>query len=76
VVRAAPPSHAGSERIGDEVFNEIFHPVARRLVAKCDACLRVGGPSAGADKMVALARQHGKLVYYSLSEVSSGSSSR
>jgi hypothetical protein len=61
--------HAGSKRIGDEVFNEIFHPIARRLVAKCDGCLRIGGASAGADEMVALARQHGKPVYYSLSEV-------
>lgn len=61
--------HAGSEGPGDAVFNEIFHPVARRLVAKCDACLRIGGASAGADEMVALAREHGKAVYFSLSDV-------
>ena len=54
---------AGSKRIGDAVFDEIFHPIARRLVAKCDACLRIGGPSAGADEMVALAKQNGKLVF-------------
>jgi hypothetical protein len=63
--------HAGSKRIGDAVFNEIFHPIARRLVAKCDACLRIGGPSAGADEMVALARQHGKAVYFSIGEIPS-----
>ena len=67
--------HAGSKRIGDEVFNEIFHPIARRLVVKCDGCLRIGGASAGADEMVALARQHGKPVYYSLSEVPSATPS-
>jgi hypothetical protein len=39
------------------------------LVAKCDAVLRIGGPSAGADEMVALARRHGKAVYLSLEEV-------
>ena len=61
--------HAGSKRIGDAVFTEIFHPISRRLVAKCDGCLRVGGPSAGADEMVSLAKQHGKPVYYSLEEV-------
>ncbi|WP_280155316.1 DUF4406 domain-containing protein [Piscinibacter sp. XHJ-5] len=61
--------HAGSTGIGDEVFNEIFHPVSRRLVAKCDACLRIGGPSAGADEMVAIARQHGKAVFHGLDEV-------
>ena len=61
--------HAGSKTIGDAVFNEIFHPVARRLVPKCDACLRIGGPSSGADEMVDLARQNGKAVYFSLEEI-------
>jgi hypothetical protein len=61
--------HAGSSGIGDAVFNEIFHPVARRLVTKCDACLRIGGPSAGADEMVALARDAGRQVYFSSSDI-------
>lgn len=61
--------HAGSKRIGDAVFNEIFHPISRRLVAQCDGCLRIGGASAGADEMVALARQHGKAVYRALEEI-------
>jgi len=54
---------AGSTQIGDAVFDEIFHPVARRLVAKCDGVLRIGGASAGADDMVATAERHGKLVF-------------
>jgi hypothetical protein len=62
-------AHAGPKGIGDPVFNEIFHPISRRLVAKCDACLRIGGPSAGADEMVTLARKNGKAVYYSLDEI-------
>ncbi|MBX9965489.1 MAG: DUF4406 domain-containing protein [Burkholderiales bacterium] len=61
--------HAGSAGIGDPVYDEIFHPISRRLVAKCDACLRIGGPSTGADEMVALARQHGKKIYHSLEEI-------
>ncbi|MGE0423030.1 MAG: DUF4406 domain-containing protein [Reyranellaceae bacterium] len=61
--------HAGSTRIGDAVFDEIFHPVARRLVAKCDACLRIGGPSAGADEMVALARAAGRQVFFSMQDI-------
>jgi hypothetical protein len=61
--------HAGSKGIGDDIFNEIFHPISRRLIAKCDACLRIGGPSAGADEMVALARSHGKQVFFELSAV-------
>lgn len=63
--------HAGSRGIGDEIFNEIFHPIARSLVARCDACLRIAGASAGADEMVSLARQHRKAVYYSLQDVPS-----
>jgi hypothetical protein len=42
-------------------------------VAKCDGCLRIGGPSKGADEMVELARQHGKAVYYALEEIPSAS---
>jgi hypothetical protein len=61
--------HAGSTGIGDTAFNEIFHPISRRLVVKCDGCLRIGGASAGADEMVALAKQHGKAVYMSLAEI-------
>jgi hypothetical protein len=53
---------AGSERVGDAVFDEIFHPIARRLLDRCDAVLRVGGASAGADEMVQRARATGKLV--------------
>ena len=34
---------AGSKKIGDDAFNEIFHPIAVRLLEKCDAVLRVGG---------------------------------
>ena len=61
--------HAGSKRMGDSVFNEIFHPISRRLIAKCDACLRIGGPSTGADEMVALAKQYGKAVYFGFEEL-------
>jgi hypothetical protein len=60
---------AGSQRVGDAIFNEIFHPVARQLVARCDACLRIGGPSQGADEMVELARQHGKLVFQRFEDI-------
>jgi hypothetical protein len=54
---------AGGEAVGDAVFDEIFHPIARRLMERCDGVLRIGGTSAGADEMVALARAQGKPVY-------------
>jgi hypothetical protein len=61
--------HAGSTAVGDAVFDEIFHPIARRLVARCDACLRIGGPSKGADEMVALARAAGARVFSRMEDV-------
>jgi hypothetical protein len=60
---------AGSKQIGDEIFNEIFHPIARRLIERVDAVLRVGGPSSGADEMVTLARAAGKRVYTAIDEI-------
>ena len=60
---------AGSKEIGDAAFNEIFHPVAIRLLDKVDAVLRIGGPSQGADEMVRIGREKGKKVYFSINEV-------
>ena len=54
---------AGSARPGDPLFDEIFHPIAERLLARCDAVLRTGGPSEGADRMAERARAQGKDVY-------------
>jgi hypothetical protein len=60
---------AGSQRVGDELFNEIFHPIAQQIAQRCDACLRIGGPSAGADGMVKLAQELGQQVFYRLEDV-------
>jgi molybdopterin biosynthesis enzyme len=60
---------AGSKHIGDDAFNEVFHPIAIRLLEKCDAVLRVGGASAGADEMVRVGRRLGLRIYKSLEEV-------
>lgn len=60
---------AGSKKIGDAPFTEVFHPIAERLVTRCDAILRIGGASQGADLMVQQARALGRTVYHRLSEV-------
>ena len=60
---------AGSERVGDASFTAIFHPIAERLLEHCDAVLRVGGPSEGADLMVETARAHGLAVFSGLQDV-------
>ena len=60
---------AGSKQIGDEPFNEIFHPIAEMLLDQCDAVLRVGGPSQGADLMVEVGRKKGLKIYDDLNDV-------
>lgn len=60
---------AGSTRVGDGVFTEIFHPIASALLSRCDAVLRVGGASVGADEMVAQAREQGKHVFTGIEQV-------
>ena len=60
---------AGSKMIGDEAFHEIFHPIAVRLLEKCDAVLRVGGPSAGADEMLRVGKRLGLKLYSRLEEI-------
>jgi hypothetical protein len=67
---ALPLVHlAGSQNIGDAAFNEIFHPIAVRLLEKCDAVLRVGGPSSGADEMVRVGRELGLKIYTNSAEI-------
>ena len=60
---------AGSKQVGDEAYDEIFHPIAERLLEKCDAVLRIGGASTGADLMVEVARKSGLQVYTELQQI-------
>lgn len=60
---------AGSVQPGDEAWEAIQYPVAHRLLQKCDAVLRIGGASKGADQDVALARQWGIPVYFNIEDV-------
>ena len=60
---------AGSRKIGDAPFNQIFHPVALKLLERCDAVLRVGGASSGADEMVSTGKTLGKIVFHKLEDI-------
>ena len=60
---------AGSKQVGDSIFNEIFHPIAIKLINHCDAVLRIGGASAGADEMVATGKAMGKKIFYDKTEI-------
>ncbi len=69
---ALPLVHlAASKQVGDDAFNEIFHPIAERLLERCDGVLRVGGDSKGADLMVEIARQKGLKTFTKLAEIPS-----
>jgi hypothetical protein len=60
---------AGSKAVGDAIFNEIFHPIAVQLIDHCDAVLRIGGASSGADEMVNTGREKGKIIFMNKSEI-------
>ena len=60
---------AGSTRVGDAIFTEIQYPASHRVLAKCDAILRIEGASKGADQDVALAKDLGLKVYYDINDI-------
>lgn len=60
---------AGGMVPGDAIFKAYQYPVAHRLLAHCDAVLRIPGASAGADLDVARARDLGLPVYYCIDEI-------
>ena len=62
-------AQAGGAHVADAVHQEFLYPVARRLLARCDAVLRLPGASKGADEDVRLARERGLPVYYHVGEV-------
>src|SRR5689334_7456256 len=60
---------AGGKNVGDELYDEILHPTAGRLIERCDAILRLEGESKGADNDVRLAKERGIPVYYHMDEI-------
>ncbi|MDO1581401.1 DUF4406 domain-containing protein [Rhizobium oryzicola] len=67
---ALPVWHAaGGLKIGDDLYEEIFHPVAGRLLALCDGVLRLPGDSKGADNDVRIATERGIPIWYRLEDV-------
>ena len=60
---------AGSKEMGDSIWNELFHPVAIRLICKCDIVFRIGGASGGADEMVKIGKEKGKRIIYKIKEI-------
>jgi hypothetical protein len=57
---------------GADRFEAIMMPLSLALAERCDACLRVGGPSKGADAEMDLFRAAGKPVYRDLADIPPG----
>jgi len=66
---ALPLIEAAEAAGQSDAYDEIFHPIAERVLARCDACLRIGGPSEGADRMIRVAHELGKRIFTSLADV-------
>lgn len=62
------------EAAGAGCYDEIMMPLSLALAARCDGCLRIGGPSRGADDEVARFRAAGRPVWFSLDAVPSAQS--
>ena len=60
---------AGSVRPGDKAYDEILYPVAKRLLTKCDAVLRLEGESKGADEDVRIAKERGLKIFYKIEDI-------
>ena len=67
---ALPLLHlAGSQETGDAAYQEISYPIAHRILLKCDAVLRIEGPSKGADEDVRIAIANGLTIYFNINDV-------
>jgi hypothetical protein len=60
---------AGGKAVGDDLYEEIFHPVAGRLLQLCDGVLRLEGESKGADNDVRIARERGIPVWHRIEDI-------
>ncbi|WP_405871881.1 DUF4406 domain-containing protein [Streptomyces zaomyceticus] len=53
----------------DPLADQVLYPAAERLLARCDAVLRLPGESAGADGDVATARRRGLPVHDDIAQI-------
>ncbi len=54
---------------GAEEFSDIMMPLSLALAERCDACLRIGGHSQGADREVERFKAAGKPVYSAVDQL-------
>ena len=68
-VNMALPIIAAAEA---DVFDEVMMPISLAFAERCDAVLRLGGPSQGADQEVARFTRAGKQVFHTLADIPPG----
>jgi hypothetical protein len=56
---------------GTDSYDDIMMPLSLQLADRCDAVLRIGGPSAGADREVERLQEQGLPVYRHIDEIPS-----
>lgn len=54
---------------GQEMYNELMMPISLALAERCDAVLRIGGTSSGADREVEKFQAKGLPVFRSIDEI-------
>jgi len=57
------------EVAGESSYERIMMPLSLALTERCDACLRIGGVSTGADEEAERIQRLGRPVFYSLDEL-------
>src|SRR4051794_14861762 len=60
---------AGAEGPLSPLAEAVMYPTAERLLAHCDAVLRLEGESRGADQDVAIAQERGLPVYHRVEDI-------
>lgn len=63
---------AGADGLADPLVEQVMYPTAHRLLQHCDGVLRLPGDSRGADQDVAIARERGIPVWFSIDEIPDG----
>ncbi|MER5618586.1 DUF4406 domain-containing protein [Streptomyces sp. NEAU-S7GS2] len=66
---ALPVLHSAGAGPTHSLADQVLYPTADRLLAHCDAVLRLPGDSTGADQDVATAHRRGLPVYHDLNEI-------
>jgi hypothetical protein len=66
---ALPVLRSAGAGIEDPLADQVMYPTAERLLAHCDAVLRLPGESTGAEQDVAIARERGLRVYHRIEDV-------